>query len=146
MIIYGNNGAGKSHTAKAMTSWAKKNAINLPLVNDGMDVRLATSAFFNWPSVVNRLKAGEWELIEEMIPFDLLVLDDVGAEHDPSKVAMEKLYLLLERRENRWTVVTTNVSPESWESRFERRISSRLLRNFRHVSVQDVPDYKTLIA
>jgi hypothetical protein len=56
---------------------------------------------------------------------------------------MEKLYLILERRVAKWTVITTNVPPESWESKFERRIASRFLRNARHVSLADVPDYNS---
>jgi DNA replication protein DnaC len=142
MLIHGNNGAGKSHTAKAIRNWANRVAINLPLVSEDMECRLATSEFYNWPMVVERLKSGEWELIEEMIPVNLLVIDDLGAEHDPSKVGMEKFYLLLERREFKWTVITTNVSPASWESKFERRISSRFLRNCKHVALDEVPDFK----
>lgn len=144
MVIYGNNGAGKSHAAKAIHGWANRMAINLPLVNDDVGVRLATSEFHNWPTVVDRLKGGEWELIEQMMPVNLLVLDDLGAEHDPSKMGIEKLYLLLERREQKWTVITTNVGPLAWEGRFEKRIASRFLRNCKHIALDEVPDYKTL--
>lgn len=97
--------------------------------------------FFNWPAVVDGFKQSRWEVIEDMIPSQLLVLDDLGAEHDPSKIGTEKLYLILERREHCWTVITTNVSPDSWELKFERRVSSRFLRNARHISLADVPDY-----
>lgn len=142
LIIYGNNGVGKSHAARAIHSWANRMAINLPLVNAEVGVRLATSAFYNWPSIVDRLKSGEWELLEEMKDLNLLVLDDIGAEHDPSKMGAEKLYLILERREFKWTVLTTNVGQLDWEYKFEKRIASRLFRNFRHVAVDEVPDFK----
>jgi DNA replication protein DnaC len=143
MVIFGNNGSGKSHTAHAICSWSNRMAINLPLVTDnGVGARLATAEFHNWPNVVERLKCGEWELIEEMIPVNLLVIDDLGAEHDPSKMGIEKLYLLLERRETKWTVITTNVPPMEWENRFEKRIASRFLRNFVQVPLDETPDYK----
>lgn len=144
LLIHGNNGTGKSHAAKAINRWARSVAIHLPLMNGEEGMRLSTSEFYNWPSVVDRLKSGEWDLIEHMMEPDLLVIDDLGAEHDPSRVGMEKLYLLLERRESRWTVITTNVAPEAWELNFERRISSRFLRNFKHVSLEDVRDFKTM--
>ena len=143
MVIFGNNGSGKSHSAKAIQTWANRNAINLPLVtDDGVGARLATSAFYNWPNVVERLKGGEWELIESLIPVNLLVIDDLGAEHDPSKMGIEKLYLLMERRETKWTVITTNVPPTEWANRFEKRIASRFLRNFSIVPLDETPDYK----
>lgn len=144
LIIFGNNGTGKSHAAKAIRSWANRMAIELPLVQGEVGLRLATAEFHNWPSVVDKLKSGEWEMIEEMQEANLLVLDDIGAEHDPSKMGAEKLYLLLENREFKWTVITTNVSEPSWELKFEKRIASRLLRNVRHVPLDEVPDFKSL--
>lgn len=141
LMIYGQNGCGKTHTARAIARWASLAAINLPLVSGDEGQRLATSEFFNWPKVVSDLKRGSWEIVDDMMPVNMLVLDDIGAEHDPSQMAVEKLYLLLERRVNMWTVVTTNYVPDAWESRFERRIASRLMRNFKHIALDEVPDY-----
>lgn len=143
LLIYGANGTGKSHTAKAIWHWANRIAMHIPLVTDeGCGARLATCELFNWPEVVNCLKAGDWELVERMMPVNLLILDDLGAEHDPSKMGIEKLYLLLERREIKWTVITTNVPPAEWENRFEKRIASRFLRNFTIVALDEAPDFK----
>jgi DNA replication protein DnaC len=139
LVIYGNNGAGKSHTLRAIHRWANALSINLPLVmgKDG-EYRLSDSMFLHWPATVNRLKEGEYWIIEEAMSVD------VGAEHDPSKSGCEKLYLLLERREFMWTVITTNAIPEAWEEKFERRISSRLIRNSELINVENVPDYNSL--
>ena len=82
-------------------------------------------------------------MVERMMTPNLLVIDDIGAEYDPSKIATEKLYLLLEHRERKWMVLTTNVPPEKWEEKFERRISSRLLRNSHIVALDKVPDYNS---
>jgi DNA replication protein DnaC len=145
LVIYGNNGAGKSHTAKAIHRWAGAVAMNLPLVNseENDSMSLATSAFVNWGRTVDRLKAGEWELIDNLLPANLLVIDDLGAEHDPSKVGMSKLYQILERREWKWTVITTNTTPDRWEEKFERRVASRLLRNTVLIDVSEVPDFNS---
>lgn len=119
-------------------------AINLPLVmGESGEIRLSDAMFFNWPRVVDRFKNGEWDIIEEMFECSLLVLDDLGAEHDPSRVSVQKLYQILERREYKWTLFTTNIGPTGWEHKFDRRIASRFLRNSRHVSLEDVPDYNT---
>lgn len=143
LVIHGNNGSGKSHTSRAVVNWACRNAINMPLVlsDDNLSCRLSTAEFHNWPQFVDTLKSGKWDMVEEMMHVNLLALDDIGAEHDPSKMGVEKLYLLLERRERNWTILTTNVRPEEWENRFERRISSRLLRNSRIVALDEVPDF-----
>ena len=94
----------------------------------------------NWPRRVDEMKAGDWS-VDGLEEADLLILDDVGAEHDPSKVGLEKLYLILERREWRWTIVTTNEAPQFWEEKFERRIADRLMRNCEHVDLSDLPSY-----
>jgi DNA replication protein DnaC len=142
MIIYGENGSGKSHAAKSIFKWAGRVAMNLPMVHgDSGELKLADALFFNWPMVVDGFKTGQWYVIEEMFPCSLLVLDDLGAEHDPSKIGVEKLYQIMEQRINKWTVITTNIPPESWEEKFERRIASRFLRNARHISLVNVPDF-----
>lgn len=146
MLIHGNNGAGKSHCARAVCRWANRCAIDLPLVNGDEGPRLADVTFLHWPRVVDRFKPphNEWWVIDDAMRCSLLIIDDIGAEHDPSRVGIEKLYLLLERREFAWTLLTTNITPEAWEERFERRISSRFLRNFELVSVEKAPDFKSL--
>lgn len=141
MVIYGNNGTGKSHAAKAIFGWASRMAINLPLVSGDTGMRLATVGLYNWPSVVKSLKGGNWEILEELIPHEMLIIDDLGAENDPSKIGIEHLYLLMERREHKWTIITTNVAPDAWESKFEKRIASRFLRNCKHVALDEVPDF-----
>ena len=94
--------------------------------------------------MIDGFKRGEWDVIEESVDLALLVLDDIGAEHDPSGIGKEKLYYLLERRECKFTVLTTNVPPSQWELKFERRIASRFLRNCTVIDLSDVPDYGTV--
>lgn len=144
MIIYGENGSGKSHSARAVFTWAKRIALKIPLVigTEG-ECSLADCQCYNWPAVVDGFKNGHWDVIEDMFGCSMLILDDLGAEHDPSKIGVEKLYLVLERREHKWTILTTNVSPENWEQKFERRIASRFFRNAVHVDLSDVPDFNT---
>ena len=153
LLIYGGNGSGKSKTAKAVSRWAKRCAIYLaPVVRHGgpdIDAHSPRCTFRNFAALISELKAsigggGYSELWEELVNVELLILDDIGADHDPSKFGVEKLYLLLEAREYRWTLLTTNISPDAWETRWERRVASRFLRNFTHVDVSQVPDYRAL--
>ncbi len=144
LVIYGNNGVGKSHSLRAMARWANQLAINLPCVAGEDGFKLTEATLLNWPATVNRFKQGDYWIADEAERADMLLIDDIGAEHDPSKSGCEKLYLLLERREFKWTAITTNATPETWEDRFERRISSRLIRNSTLVNVESVPDWNSL--
>lgn len=142
LVMYGNNGNGKSRACRAMKRFIADRAMDLPLVMRNDNAALVECILVHWPSKVDRFKTGDWD-IDDLLETDLLLLDDFGAEHDPSKAGLEKMYLILERREWKWTVLTTNVSPEFWEERFERRIADRLFRNCEHVDLSNLPSYST---
>lgn len=140
MVIFGNNGTGKSRVVRAVRKWVQERAMDMPLVNRDEGMGLPVCEYVNWPKQVDRMKAGDWDTLpyEEC---ELLILDDVGAEHDPSKAGLAKLYLILERREWKWTIITTNFPPEFWEEKFERRISDRMFRNAGLVDMTKTPSY-----
>lgn len=144
LVIFGNNGVSKSRCARAIAKWVREKAIDLPLVPGYLpgDENMSTVSceLINWAEQVGRFKEGNWD-IDALINIPMLILDDIGAEHDPSKAAQEKLYLILDRRERRWTVVTTNVVLSHWESRFERRVADRLFRNSTIIDLSRVPSY-----
>jgi DNA replication protein DnaC len=108
------------------------------------ECRLADCLFVHWPSAVDGIKSDQWLVFEDCCVEYFVILDDIGAEHDPSGIGLEKLYLILNRRENMRTLITTNYSPEAWKGKFEKRIASRLFRNATHIDLSKVPDYSTL--
>ncbi len=146
-MIYGENGTAKSRFAKKIAKWARSAAINLPLVTDQLgtqgNMSIPSVSFVSWPEVVDGFKRDEWQLLEDLEAASLLIIDDIGAEHDPSRIGIEKLYVLLNRREFRWNLFSTNVAPQDWPEKFDRRISSRLFRNAQHIDLSQVPDYST---
>lgn len=145
IVIYGGVGNGKTHCGKRLVRWANRAAMNLPLVRgDGAGGRLACALVIHWPTVVDDFKKGNWDL-DDALEADLLVIDDIGAEHDPSSIGREKLYQLLERREGKWDFITTNIVPDEWETKFEFRIADRLFRNATHVDFTRVPSYSASV-
>lgn len=142
LVLYGNNGCGKSRCARRVKRWVDTRAIDMPLTLHDDNACLCRAMLINWAERVDELKAGDWS-IEPLLDADLLIVDDIGAEHDPSKVGLEKLYLILERREFQWTLITTNKSPSAWEKAFERRVADRLFRNAEHVDLSEMPSYAT---
>lgn len=145
IVLFGENGCGKTRTLKAVFRWASRLAIDLPLVRgDDMGVRLSKAEYAHWPAIVDGFKRQQFLVMDDLRDGELLCLDDVGAEYDPSGFGSEQLYLLLSRREFRWNLITTNFPPAAWHEKFERRIASRLFRNAEHVDLSQVPDYSTL--
>lgn len=140
IVLYGNSGSGKSHCVKGVRRWVRDRAIDLPLVNDQNQARLVDCIFVNWAEQVDAFKSVDWG-IDDFVNASLLIIDDIGAEHDPSKCGAEKLYLILEKRERKWTIITTNYSPNEWESKFERRIADRLMRRSTLVDLSKTPSY-----
>jgi DNA replication protein DnaC len=143
LVLFGNNGNGKSRCLRRVRRWVQQNAYDLPWGYDseGQSV-VANCLFVNWTECVNQFKQGHWD-VDWMLEPTILLIDDIGAEHDPSRVGLEKLYMILERRERQWTVITTNLAPEFWESKFERRIADRLFRNADHVDLSNLPSFST---
>lgn len=144
VVVYGENGTGKTHCAKAIRNWARKSNIQFmraPNVVWNLGVR---TEFWSWPELLDHFKNGGWEIVEDLMDCALLILDDLGAGHDPTMVGVDKLCQILTRREFRWTWITTNIAPDSWDARFDRRIASRFFRNATIVDLSGVPDYSSL--
>lgn len=145
LILYGPNGCGKTHAARAVKSWfdvvrSKINPVSV-MTDEGPEAMLPNCCYRMWPAVVDGFKREQWLIADHLANEYLTILDDVGAEHDPSRIGIEKLYLILSRREQRHTLITTNVPPEHWETKFEKRIASRLFRNSTHINLTEVPDF-----
>lgn len=141
ILIYGNNGCGKSRSLRAVKTWIKDRAIDLPLVMGEEGSCLVDCVFVHWPSAAKRFKGGDWE-IDDMLNATVLILDDIGAELDTAaKAVANQLYLILERREFRWTLISTNFPPDQWEEQWGRRIADRLFRNCEHFDVSKIPSY-----
>jgi DNA replication protein DnaC len=144
LVLYGENGSGKTRTARALHRWASSIAKLLPMVDADESIQLARTNYGHWPAIVDGFKKQRFDATEELADCELCCIDDIGAEHDPSGFGSEQLYLLLCRREFKWNILTTNLPPAEWDSRLERRIASRLFRNAEHVDLSEVPDFGTL--
>ena len=83
----------------------------------------------HWPSLCDRMQREEETTHAFSFAEDcgLLILDDIGAEHQTSAM-ISKLCRLMESRLRKWTIITTNLSPADWRDR-DSRISSRLIRD-----------------
>lgn len=115
ILIYGTFGTGKSHLAVSASKLA---------INNGL-----TSLFISVPKLFSKLKetynkkseTTEDELITMINDVDLLVLDDLGAESGSEDWCQDKLFLILDGRQGKKTIYTTNLDAAT----LERKIGGR---------------------
>lgn len=122
------NGTGKTFLSRMVMDAARKAfACSVPCL------------FVHWPSLCDRMQRQEdtgrkFAFAEEA---GLLVVDDIGAEHQ-TPAMLTKLCRLMESRLRRWTILTTNLSVDDWQER-DARISSRIIRDGnKHVRCETV--------
>jgi hypothetical protein len=62
---------------------------------------------------------------------------------DPYKSGLPAVLLamLLSARERKWTMMTTNIAPEGWAARWDKRVEDRLYRNSRQVILREATSY-----
>ena len=118
-ILAGSYGLGKSHLAVGITKILMKNGF--------------TCIFTSVPKLFTRIKSTwdkgsdtrEIELLEALEMVDLLVLDDLGAE-GASDWQVTKLFEVVDSREGKHTIFTTNHSSEGLMSQIGKRNYDRL--------------------
>lgn len=105
--------------------------------------RFPQSIFVAWPEAAAQFGEKNYSVVQDAIGNELVILDDIGAENDPWKICADKLCQILTRREQMFSIVTTNVQPADWTEKFDGRIHDRLLRNSVVVDLTGVPSYST---
>jgi DNA replication protein DnaC len=129
LVLAGEYGVGKSHVARSIYHFARQAAWSSFHETKAWGASLPGALLLRWPEVTDAFKEGNYGILADCFDESLLILDDIGAEHDPSKNAADKLCQILTRREKLFTVVTTNILPALWPKHFDGRTADRLLRN-----------------
>lgn len=126
----GPSGTGKTHLARMLF----RHFMGASRFNVDIDVARQriignTGQFCKWRNLAGELKAGGYDAIEDLIEDSFVVLDDVGAAHDPSSFIASALDQIIAGRGRKWTVVTCNYSLGEIARRMDERIASRLIRD-----------------
>lgn len=120
LLVYGPFGTGKSHLCRC---------ISRGVVQKGF-----SSIFISVPKLLRKLKStyskdsdmSEDKLITALETVDLLILDDIGAESD-SKWVQEKLFDIVDSRQGKDTLYTSNFNPDKLLEKLGERNFSRVL-------------------
>jgi DNA replication protein DnaC len=133
LLLRGNPGAGKTHLAVAI--------LREVMAGD----RPKTALFLNVPAWLNALREsyGDGEPPPNPSGYDLVVLDDLGAE-DWSSWARDRIYNLVNQREQQrgLVIVTTNHDWATLAGRVGGPTASRLRKLAREVHVDARDDFR----
>jgi len=104
--------------------------------------RIRRGGFKAWSGVMQDCLDGDYSGIRDMKEDWFLCLDDIGADYGRNReLSSSKLYDILSARQNRFTVITANLTLEEVGKSMDVRIASRLLRNDSVVVDVDAPDF-----
>lgn len=134
IYIYGKTGCGKTHLAVA--------CIMGGLIESGEFITVPELLLKIRSSFSDKSAWTEEEIINQYSNTGLLVLDDLGAEKT-TEYSITTLYLIIDRRNrnNRKTIITSNLSPEEIEEKLDARIASRIA-DMKVVNLSKLPDYR----
>lgn len=112
LVIYGNPGTGKTHLLNNATRILREFRLKV-LQKRAAD--MATS-----------LREGNTHLLENIwAPANILTIDDFGAEYHTDYITSQ-WFDLLDQRIGKWTIITTNLTPNQIAKRYDHRIASRI--------------------
>lgn len=141
----GDPGVGKSHLAMSilrnLNEAGEKNKSCLFVSIDEMFLRIRNS-FDDRES-----RYTEHYFADLLASVDYLVLDDLGTEtggsgtkKTASDFVMRVLYAITNGRQNKSTIVTTNLTRQELERMYDRKLVSRLMKNIHVIKFSDTTD------
>lgn len=139
LVLAGHTGCGKSHTLHRIMSFAR--SASFAAFQSGNWRNIPSTHMLHWPSAVDSLRKQDDSWLSNAFNSDLLALDEIGGADDPWQSGTDKLCQILTRRENLFTIATTNIEPAAWEEKFDVRIADRFLRNSVIVDLTEVQSY-----
>ena len=128
--ILGNVGVGKTYITECFVDFA---------ITHNLYTVYTTAQNLNNDMLAYHLapldKKGE--LLEKYLTCDILCIDDLGTENILKNVTVEYLYLIINERNNnnKFTLITSNLSPQQIMDTYDERIFSRMLDKEKCITV-----------
>ncbi len=127
LSFIGVSGTGKTHLCKRLYNIVSKTR-QFQTTVEGNEFSYPDD-FILWPQLAGELQTGENPADYYHAPrTKFLAIDDIGAIRDSTGHITSKLVQLLCQRDNRWTVITSNMTIEAIEKKIDGRVASRLIR------------------
>lgn len=141
LVLVGDPNCAKTHTARALYRFCRAAGIAAYEKRGMPAVSVPSPRFMRWPELFHGNPSWADAALEDAFSADPLFIDDIGAEHDPSRIGVSFLCQILSRREWEHTLVTTNIQPEAWTERFDARVADRLMRYSNVIDLTGVESY-----
>jgi DNA replication protein DnaC len=142
LTLLGKSGVGKTHLSKRILAlWRSETGWRKIKGKGGEFFTLGESAFKSWRLLVDRVRNGGYGEVQDIIEMPFVVIDDIGAEHDPNGFAKSILDKIADARLRKWTVFTCNLSLEQIAKDIDPRISSRMIRGENKVITTTAKDF-----
>lgn len=93
-----------------------------------------------WPTLLNKLREGEYHRVTDLIAANVVLLDELTIDHDPSGFGADRLCHILSGRVGKWTLITSNLTI-SQIADIDPRIASRMVRGGSVVLNCNTQDY-----
>lgn len=148
IILTGGTGCGKTHLAIAI-------GVNVNQMSN-RDGEQKTVLFYSFSKLLNMIRdsysnstfKGEKYYIDLAEKADLLIIDDLGQEmggdiKKKSEFSNKILFSLLDSREDKATIITSNLTLETLQLQYDPRIISRLKMNMLPITFVETEDYRT---
>lgn len=136
LTVMGRSGIGKSLLTKRAIAfledeltrqWRLDLNIALSTVPGNNPNSMPTCCCVYWPHACRIARDGNWGYIQELSTKDVLLIDDFGSGKN-TDFPVTEFCDLLERRQKKPTLITTNLTPEDIQA-LDPRIWDRLIRH-----------------
>jgi DNA replication protein DnaC len=142
LTICGESGIGKTHLARAVwDQFRHENRFNLKFSKSGNFTYGNTAFWCDWRKCCAEFRDGAYGLIEDICNEWFVVIDDLGAEYDPTGFIASATDRIIAGRRRKWTMITTNMFLSEIANRIDTRIASRMLRDGGVVIESKAVDY-----
>jgi len=131
LVLAGATGGGKTYSAQI---------IGNNLLDRGFSVLYVTafSLIQRFKSYISTFDQSNSTELDPLLLADLLIIDDLGSEPVIKNITEEYLYNIINERliTNRPFIITTNLSPDDLMTRYDQRLSSRILSREKSVVIE----------
>jgi DNA replication protein DnaC len=142
LTLLGSSGAGKTYLARKIWRWYRSSTLFRSRMDEDTGDIIFPGSWINWPSIAGELLGNEgYGILSDLQNEKLIVLDEIGADRDPSGHTRDCLARLLSARVGKWTIITSNKTLGDIQRDIDARISSRIIRDGSLVVDVDVPDF-----
>ena len=136
LTLVGKSGTGKTHLARGI--WRAWNGKAMWYESHGCQL-VREGQYHRFAKMVNDMRAGGYGIFQSCAECDFLTLDDLGTEY-ASEFSQRQLTGMLDQREHKWTVLTSNLTLDDI-AKIDTRIVDRMMRGENEVIEVDTLSY-----